>query len=145
MIRLLDWNWWFKWKFVYWPAFGQLPRNSAKCRVCLKVFDISYVWTLYGGPGYSWVLWVFMGIYGCLGVYGYLWVSVYVTMGIWVSMGVYGSLWVFISVTIHGYVVHGRLWVAHGRLMGVYGRSWLYDCLWVFMRLYGCQRLFMGA
>ena len=36
-----------------------------------------------------------MGVYGFLGVYGYLWVSMGLYRCLWVSMGVYGFLGIY--------------------------------------------------
>ena len=58
--------------------------------------------------------WVSMGVYGFLGVYGYLWVSV-------------GALWMFVGI-------YECQWVS----MGVYGFLGVYGYLWVFMALYRC-------
>ena len=43
-----------------------------------------------------------MGVYGFLGVYGYLWVSMGLNRCLWVSMSTYRCFWVF-----------GCLWVLY--------------------------------
>ena len=90
-----------------------------------------------------------MGVYGCLEIYGFLWVSISGYGRLWVSMSVWGyrCLWMAMEV----YSCSGCLW----KFMGVYRCFWVfmgwgymgiwvwgymgvYRWLWVFMGVYGC-------
>ena len=95
-----------------------------------------------------------MDVYGCLGVYGCLWLwelmrvmgvceslwvvidrygRLQVSMGVWGCMGVYGWLWELIGVyeCVDGLGVYGFMDLCLWGYMGV----WV--CLWVSMSIYG--------
>ena len=66
-----------------------------------------------------------MGIYGFLGVYGYLRSSMGLYRCLWVSMSIYRYFWVFACLCVFIGV------------MGVYGCLWKFMDFWVSTSTYG--------